>query len=184
MLIDYGHLSYCTNIHGGECWEDHFALLREHFSHIKQIVSPNQAMGIGLRLSDLASKDLTEASQLTAFKDWLASQDAYVFTMNGFPYGAFHGDVVKAYVHSPDWTTDERFQYTVRLFDILAQLIPDGMDGGISTSPLAYRHWYTDTESKWEAMRKRTTQQLIDVAEHLIRLQKEQGKLWHLDIEP
>ncbi len=184
MLTDYGHLSYCTNIHGGERWEDHFALLRKHFPPIKQAVAPHQAMGIGLRLSDFASKELKKAPQLAAFKDWLVRQDAYVFTMNGFPYGDFHEDVVKAHVHSPDWTTDERFHYTIRLFDILAQLIPEGMDGGISTSPLAYRHWYNDSADDWKAMRDRATQQIIDVAAHLIQIQQVQGKVLHLDIEP
>lgn len=184
MLTAYGHLSYCTNIHGGERWEDHFALLKQHFPVIRKAVAPNHAMGIGLRLSDLASKDLVKPLELLAFKDWLASQDAYVFTMNGFPYGDFHDDVVKEHVHSPDWTTAERFHYTIRLFDILAQLIPEGLDGGISTAPLAYRHGYNQAKSKWETMRKRATRQLIDVAEHLIRIRQEQGKVLHLDIEP
>ncbi len=141
-------------------------------------------MGIGLRLSDLASKALMDDKELAVFKDWLADKDAYVFTMNGFPFGAFHDHVVKAHVHTPDWTTADRLQYTKRMFDILAQLVPDGLEGGISTSPLAYRHWYNDAEHTWTAMRKRATQQVVDVVQHLIRIQQEQGKTLHLDIEP
>ncbi|MFB2117769.1 metabolite traffic protein EboE [Parapedobacter sp. 2B3] len=184
MVTDYGHLTYCTNIYGGEKWEDHFKLLKEHFPKVKHAVSPDSPMGLGLRLSDLASKALLDDRKLTELTDWLASEDGYVFTMNGFPFGNFHDDVVKAHVHAPDWTTPERLQYTTRLFDILAQLLPEGMDGGVSTSPLAYRHWYNRTDGEWQAMRERATQQVAEVALHLVRLHHEQGKVLHLDIEP
>jgi len=184
MITSYGHLTYCTNIHGGEKWDDHFELLKEHFPKVRQAVSPNRPMGLGLRLSDLASKTLLDNHKLSEFKAWLNQENGYVFTMNGFPFGDFHEDVVKAHVHAPDWTTPARLQYTKRLFDILIQLLPEGMDGGISTSPLAYRHWYNDTDSQWQAMRERATQQVVEVALHLVRINREHGKVLHLDIEP
>src|SRR5690606_6988746 len=71
-----------------------------------------------------------------------------------------------------------------RLFDILVQLLPEGMDGGISTSPLAYRHWYNDTDGNWRAMRERATAQVANVALHLVQLHRAHGKVLHLDIEP
>lgn len=184
MITSYGHLTYCTNIHGGEKWEDHFKLLNEHFPKIKQAVSPHNPMGLGLRLSDLASKTLLDNDKLSEFNDWLADIGGYVFTMNGFPFGDFHENVVKAHVHAPDWTTPERLHYTTRLFDILVQLLPEGMDGGISTSPLAYRHWYNDTDGNWRAMRERATAQVANVALHLVQLHRAHGKVLHLDIEP
>lgn len=184
MVTSYGHLTYCTNIHGGEKWEDHFKLLKEHFPKVKQAVSPGRPMGLGLRLSDLASRALLDRDNLGELKDWLDNEGGYVFTMNGFPFGDFHEEVVKAHVHAPDWTTPERLAYTKRLFDILAQLLPEGMDGGVSTSPMAYRHWYNETDSKWQAMRHRATQQIAEVALHLVRLHRDQGKVLHLDIEP
>ncbi|MGV3763604.1 metabolite traffic protein EboE [Parapedobacter sp.] len=184
MVTGYGHLTYCTNIHGGEKWEDHFTLLRKHFPQIKQHVSPHHPMGLGLRLSDLASKALLDGGTLKELQNWLADEGGYVFTMNGFPFGDFHEDVVKAHVHAPDWTKPERLAYTKRLFDILARLLPEGMDGGVSTSPLAYRHGYNDAESKWQAMRERATQQIAEVALYLTQLHREQQKVLHLDIEP
>ena len=51
MKLDSAHLSYCTNIHAGESWKDHFESLDLNFPIIKKEFSPNQAMGIGLRLS-------------------------------------------------------------------------------------------------------------------------------------
>lgn len=184
MLTKYGHLTYCTNIHGGESWEAHFALLKKHFPQIKHQVSPDKPMGLGLRLSDKASKDLLLESNFVEFRQWLDKQDAYIFTMNGFPFGDFHEDVVKENVHTPDWTTTARLEYTNRLFDILAQLLPDGLDGGVSTSPLAYRHHYLERQAAWSEMRVQATQNIVEVALHLIGIAEEQGKVLHLDIEP
>ena len=67
-----------------------------------------------------------------------------MFTINGFPHGTFHGQPVKADVHAPDWRTEERVQYTLRLAEILDALLPDGVDGTISTSPLSYAPWVDD----------------------------------------
>ncbi|MGK6350045.1 metabolite traffic protein EboE [Parapedobacter sp. DT-150] len=184
MLTVFGHLTYCTNIHGGETWDDHFKLLKSHFPQVKKTTAPNHPTGLGLRLSDLASRSLTAERNLAELKDWLAEVDAYVFTMNGFPFGAFHDAVVKARVHAPDWTTAERLDYTKRMFDVLARLLPERMEGGISTSPLAYRHGYNATQQQWATMRAHATRQIIAVAGHLVQLQREQGKALHLDIEP
>lgn len=177
------HITYCTNIHSGENWEEHFAELRKHFPAVKKGISPGAAMGIGLRLSNQASLDLLQAKKLDELKAWLAENDAYVFTMNGFPYGAFHQQVVKEKVHHPDWTTNDRLEYTLRLFDILAELLPDGIDGGISTSPLSYRYWFKSEADRLAAVEKATLN-IVRVAERLATLKATTGKLLHLDIEP
>jgi hypothetical protein len=181
MKTAAGHLTYCTNIHAGETWEDHFAALKKNFPEIKQEVSPDAPMGIGLRLSNIACIELMKDSNLHEFKSWLDSNDAYVFTMNGFPYGGFHNTVVKEQVHAPDWTTHHRYDYTLQLFHILSELIPDGMQGGISTSPLSYRYWFGD--KKEEAI-EIATSNIVGIAEYLIALRQTTGKILHLDIEP
>ena len=181
METSFGHLTYCTNIHAGESWQDHFEALKKNFPSIKKKISPNNAMGIGLRLSNEASIDLSNEENLDDFKKWLREQDAYVFTMNGFPYGGFHHTRVKENVHTPDWTTKERVEYTLRLFNILKKLLPEGMDGGISTSPMSYRHWFSPEQLK--DAKEKATNNILDVVEYLIE-QSSQGKRMHLDIEP
>lgn len=183
MLTRYGHLSYCTNIHPGESWPAHFAALKNNFPQIKEKISPADSMGIGLRLSNEASIELIKKEPLSEFKHWLKEQDAYVFTMNGFPYGGFHRTVVKDQVHTPDWTTASRVDYTMRLFHILTSLIPEKMDGGISTSPLSYRLWF-DTPEKLSVAREVSTKNLVIIIEKLIEIHRSTGKLLHLDIEP
>ena len=183
MLTKAGHLTYCTNIHAGESWQDHFAALKNHFPAIKEKISPNSSMGMGLRLSNEASIELIKKENLSEFKKWLKDQDAYVFTMNGFPYGGFHRTVVKDQVHTPDWATEERVEYSLRLFHILTALIPEGMDGGVSTSPLSYRLWFTTQEQTSKA-RDIATKNIIRIIESLIQIHQSTGKLLHLDMEP
>jgi len=183
MQLASGHLSYCTNIHSGESWKDHFAALKEHFPAIRKQVCNTQAMGIGLRLSNSASLDILDAEELYEFKEWLLNNNAYVFTMNGFPYGDFHHAVVKDKVHAPDWTSEDRVNYTIRLFKILSKLLPEGMEGGISTSPLSYRFWFPEGKALQNGM-VLATENILVIAEELIRIRQESGVKMHLDIEP
>ncbi|WP_018611832.1 metabolite traffic protein EboE [Segetibacter koreensis] len=183
METSKSHLTYCTNIHAGENWPQHFAAIQQNFPAIKQEVLPNAPMGIGLRLSNIASLELVKKEELKVFKQWLKVNNAYVFTINGFPYGGFHHTRVKDQVHVPDWTTRERVDYTLRLFNILAELLPDNMDGGVSTSPLSYRYWF-DNAAELAAARHTATQNILEITEHLINIYKATGKILHLDIEP
>ncbi|NCD72415.1 metabolite traffic protein EboE [Mucilaginibacter agri] len=183
ILPSVTHLTYCTNIHGGESWAEHFEQIKENFPDIKLALNPDEVMGIGLRLSNTASIELLEGNNLQEFKDWLLLNNACVFTMNGFPYGQFHSTVVKSDVHSPDWTTTERVDYTIRLIKILAELLPEGMDGGISTSPLSYKYWHHN-EKQLDEVTSVATQNILKVAKVLIETHQTQGKLIHLDIEP
>jgi sugar phosphate isomerase/epimerase len=175
------HLSYCTNIHPGSDWAETFFHLQNYLPKIKARLSPDTPFGVGLRLSDMASRELDE-NKLRDFKEWLQSEGLYVFTMNGFPYGNFHGEKVKEKVHHPDWTTKERLIYTKRLAEQIAQLIPEGQEGGISTSPIGYRHMYPGEEHQ-EALETGSVQ-LAELAVFLDQLEKETGKLIHIDIEP
>ncbi|MBS1750400.1 MAG: metabolite traffic protein EboE [Bacteroidetes bacterium] len=182
METSYGLLTYCTNIHAGETWKDHFTQLKEHIPFIKQKVAPYKSFGIGLRLSDMASRELTSGSNLTIFRQWLTENNAFVFTMNGFPYGSFHRTKVKDYVHTPDWLSNDRVQYTIRLAQLLAELLPAGIDGGISTSPLSYRFWHN--QQYLEPVLKQATQNILVVLDMLIQIRQYTGKLIHIDIEP
>lgn len=177
------HLSYCTNIHPGQDWKNTFESLKQHVPAIKAAVSKSASFGLGLRLSNTASEELAQDNHMEQFQEWLQANDIYIFTMNGFPYGNFHDERVKDNVHAPDWTTKARLSYTLRLFDQLAVLLPDGQSGGISTSPITYKYWHkTDIDQKL-AFRK-GAEHMIEVAKHLYDIENNTGKYLHLDIEP
>lgn len=182
MNTRYGQLTYCSNIHPGESWEDHFAQLQQHVPLIKARVNPDGRFGIGLRLSNTASLELRNEETLSSFIEWLNENDCYVFTMNGFPYGSFHNTIVKDKVHAPDWTTQDRVDYTIRLAEILSKLLPKDMEGGISTSPLSYRHWHS--EEQRDSVFKKTTSHFLEVISQLIEIKNSTGKTIHIDIEP
>ena len=184
MQTSFGHLTYCTNIHAGENWDDHFAALKQNVPAIKRELSPDKPFGIGLRLSHLASVELGKRERLEEFKQWLQQSQCYVFVINGFPYGGFHHTKVKDQVHAPDWTTQDRVLYTIQLFNLLAELLPEGMEGGVSTSPLSYKHWHEDVREEREQASETATENVLKVVQDLIALRKATGKLMHLDIEP
>ncbi len=177
------HLSYCSNIHPGESWDATFQNLKIYIPEVRQRLKAEGPFGIGLRLSNQASLVLENPDRLKEFQVWLRKANAYVFTLNCFPFGDFHRQVVKEKVHFPDWTTPERKDYTLRCFQILSQLLPPGMQGGISTSPISYRHWFKTQEELTGAMETATTY-LLELVEELAKIHKKTGKLLHLDIEP
>ena len=138
MKVGGAHLTYCTNIHPGESWAEVRDNLARHVVAVKAKVSPGAPFGVGLRLSARAAQELTDGA-LAELRRLLAAHELYVFTINGFPHGTFHGAPVKEAVYRPDWREAERVAYTDQLADLLAQLLPDGVDGTISTVPGCFR---------------------------------------------
>ena len=121
MKLNHGlHLAYCTNIHRGETWAETFDSLKRYTLAVRERVCPSRLYAIGLRLSQRAATELNDRTALLTFQRWLAENHCYVFTINGFPFGRFHGGNVKEYVYLPDWTSPERLAYTNLLFDLLA----------------------------------------------------------------
>ncbi len=168
-------LTYCTNIHPAQGWPQVLASLQRYAPALKARLSPEAPFGIGLRLSGSESSELLAGDNLPRFHEWLGEQDLYVFTINGFPYGAFHGTPVKEDVHAPDWRDDERVAYTLRLVEILKTLLPEGMDGSISTSPLSYKAWIDQNDrATWQLLARNVARAADAMA----------GTRIHLDLEP
>lgn len=179
QLTDGLHLAYCTNIHRGEDWAETFAGLERHTRAVQARVSSGGPYAIGLRLSDRASRELIEPGTFTAFQEWLKRNNAYVFTINGFPYGQFHGQRVKEQVYAPDWSQPERLEYTRRLFRILAQLLPPGVAGSVSTVPVSYKAFRRTPDEE-----ERALLQLWDCVDFLDALSEKTGHDLHLGLEP
>jgi len=180
MNLAHGlHLAYCTNIHRGEDWPQTFDSLQRYTLAVRERVCPDKLYAIGLRLSDQASRDLSDGGTLLAFQQWLEKNRCYVFTINGFPYGRFHGTRVKEQVYSPDWTNVERVEFTKRLFDLLGQLVPPGVEGSVSTVPCSFKE-FIHNEEQIKAMRAN----LWDCVEHIARVSQQSGRKLHLGLEP
>ncbi len=176
--VNSSHLGYCTNIHAGEQWNELLPLLQKHVPHVKQQTSPDAPFGLGLRASMASITSLKHPDALAEFKQWLRSTDVYVFTVNGFPYGAFHGTKVKADVYRPDWSSQHRLDYTCTIADVLAELAPPDNFGSISTVPGTFREW-ADTDTKAAIVRN-----LLSCVAHCMDVQRRTGVTIAVALEP
>jgi sugar phosphate isomerase/epimerase len=175
------HLSYCTNIHPGESWPEVRAALQRHAPEVRQRVCPDAPFGLGLRLSALAARQLQEPAALAEFRAFLADRQLYVYTINGFPHGRFHGARVKESVYLPDWTDPERLDYSNRLADLLQQLLPEdpSLVGSVSTVPGAFK-----PNAVTPAARASIVEHLLQHAAHLAKLSAHGGRTIVLALEP
>jgi hypothetical protein len=175
------HLTYCTNIHAGEAWAEVRANLERYVLAVKQRVAPGRPFGVGLRLSNEAAETLSRPEVLAEFREFLDANGLYVFTINGFPYGVFHGRRVKEDVYLPDWLDDARLTYTDRLAALLAELLPSapGLEGSVSTAPGAFKARATGPGDA-----ARMAGRLISHAATLHGIHERTGKLLSLAIEP
>jgi len=173
------HLAYCTNIHRGQNWAETFDALVKYTLAVRDRVARGKPYAIGLRLSNQASIELSDRKALTDFQKWLSKENCYIFTINGFPYGTFHGSRVKELAYTPDWTRPERVAYTKRLFDLLVELTPPGVEGSVSTVPCSFKP-LVKTKEDIALMREN----LWRLVEHVASLSERSGKMFHLGLEP
>jgi sugar phosphate isomerase/epimerase len=185
VRTDQFHLTYCTNIHAADGWDGVFANLKTYAPALKARLSPSAPFGVGLRLSAREARELLDGDRLRDFRAFLDREGLYVAIINGFPYGHFHGAPVKETVYAPDWRDAARVAYTLDLIEIVSRLVPEGLDGGVSTTPLSYKRWLPASagpaqNQAWETI----AGQVARVAEALVRIRQDRGVLIHLDIEP
>jgi hypothetical protein len=179
------HLSYCSNIHPGESWAEVRANLGRHVVAVRDRLMPEGDFGIGLRLSARAAEELAAPQVLAEFRDFLARQRLYVFTVNGFPYGSFHGTRVKEGVYRPDWRSPERLRYTNQLADLLAALLPEprpgeqALEGSVSTVPGAFKPALGGPHDV-----ALMVEHLLAHVAHLVALQARTGRRITLALEP
>jgi len=174
------HLTYCTNIHAGESWPEVRRTIEGPVTAVKRAVAADVPFGVGLRLSARAAMELTDGSELADFRALLGDRGMYVFTINGFPYGAFHATRVKEAVYLPDWLDDARLVYTTTLAELLAALLPSEMAlGTVSTVPGAFRDRVGSTADV-EAMGDR----IVRAAAAFHELRERTGKTIALALEP
>ncbi len=172
-------LGYCTNVHAGVTREKMLENLERYALAVKQRVSADQPMGVGLWLAAPAARELLEQDRVGELRQWLTGHGLLACTWNGFPHGDFHQQVVKHRVYEPDWRQQARLDYTCDLIDIAAGLLPGGAEGSISTLPLGWRASFGGVDSLAAA-----AENLCHAAEHMARVEVETGRWIHLDIEP
>lgn len=153
--------------------------MEKYVLNVKDRVCPSDRFAIGLRLGANAAKTLADPQTLLSFQNWLEEKNCYVFTINGFPYGQFHGTRVKEQVYRPDWTDPDRLSYTILLFKILEQLLQPGEEGSVSTLPGSFKEFHSPGEIP-EAVFKNINQCALEIE----RIEETKGLDLHLGLEP
>jgi sugar phosphate isomerase/epimerase len=170
-------ITYCTNIHPGESWQEIFTAVRLHAPVVKKKIAPDLNFPLGLRLSGRAAREMT-GQDAENFHCWCNDEGFQVTTINGFPYGTFHHTPVKKSVYQPDWRSLERLKYTKKLAELLCRWLPDGKVGSISTVPIGYRSCISPED--FPGVRKH----IRDALDFLDHLAQKTGKEILLAIEP
>lgn len=172
-------IGYCTNVHAGASLLEAQANLEQHALEVKRRVSPDEPMGVGLWISHSAAHEIVQRGVVREAREWLESVGLLPYTLNGFPYGDFHQEIVKHRVYAPTWADSARLDYTKLLVNILHELLPAGADGSISTLPL---QWGQPSPS--DTQLQQSAANLQDAARFMSELLQSTGRLIHLCIEP
>lgn len=180
-IRDRFDLTYCSNIHAGESWSDVRAALGAALPSIRRHLQSDGAFAVGLRLSDRAARELEQQPALNEFLAFMDGGNYYVPTINGFPFGAFHGERVKENVYLPDWRDRARLDYSNRLATLLAELLGARRlsEGSVSTVPGAFKE-HLRSAGDTAAI----AHLILEHAAHLVELRERTGVTIALAIEP
>ena len=175
-----GHLTYSTLVHAGDDWTEMRESVAAHVPAVKRRVSPDQPMGVSLRLSGASAGALAaDPGERKAFAEYLAAEQLYVYTINAFPYGPFKGREVMEDVYEPDWTTEARTRYTMDVADVLVDITEVGVEPSIQSAPLAFRPKVSGPDYV-----AAFTRNLLRVVAHLVDLERRTGRRVKLALEP
>ncbi|MFD9331119.1 metabolite traffic protein EboE [Streptomyces sp. NPDC060065] len=173
------HLAYCSNVHQAEDVDGVIDQLAAYAGPVRESLGAD-LLGIGLWLARDVVTELTACPDaVRRLRTELTAHGLETLTLNAFPYGGFHREVVKKDVYLPDWTNPTRLRYTVDCARVLAGLLPDdARRGSVSTLPLAWR-------SPWSTAARDTAHRAVDqLTSELAELERETGRTVRVAFEP
>ncbi|MEO0680365.1 MAG: metabolite traffic protein EboE [Pseudomonadota bacterium] len=158
-----GELTYCLNIHPTQSWAEAEAALLGPVRAVKSAVCPDAPFAVGLRFSAETLGELNDPVRRARLADICAAEGFKPLTMNGFPYGPFHGARVKEDVYQPDWGRPERLAYTIGLAELLAEANPEGSFISLSTVPGCFKPLAEGREAAMAEAMLQATARLVDL---------------------
>lgn len=173
------HLAYCSNVHQAEDLDGVVAQLAAYAEPVRETLGAD-LLGIGLWLArDVVTALTGSPDAVRRLRTELAARGLETVTLNAFPYGGFHREVVKKDVYLPDWADPARLRYTVDCARVLAGLLPDdARRGSVSTLPLAWR-------APWPSASRDAARRAADrLAAELKDVERETGRTVRVGFEP
>ncbi len=178
MSISSLPLSYCGNVHPANTVPELIQVLQTKTALVQQ--KTGLKIAAGLWLPDAITLEIESNPQLLDnIHSTLQQHDLICYTLNAFPFGNFHSERVKEQVYLPDWTNPDRRDYTIRCARILATLLPDGVEGSVSTVPLGFKEL-----SCRDGFLEECCDQLVETARLLDEIHDDTGRIIRLAIEP
>ncbi len=177
-----GQLTYCLNIHPTRDWAECRAALTGPVAEVARALraaGPDAPapFAVGLRFAARALDDLADPAARAELGAIIAGHGYAPVTVNGFPYGPFHGERVKEEVYQPDWTRPERLAYTTALAELMAEINPEGAFVSLSTVPGTFKPLAAGKEQAMADM-------MLRAAAHCHDLRERTGRTVALAIEP
>jgi sugar phosphate isomerase/epimerase len=173
------HLAYCSNVHQAEDLDGVVDQLAAYAEPVREALGAD-LLGIGLWLARDVVTELSAAPDaVRRLRAELTARGLETVTLNAFPYGGFHREVVKKDVYLPHWADPARLRYTVDCARVLAGLLPDdALRGSVSTLPLAWR-------TPWPAEARDSARRALDqLGGQLAQLARETGRTIRVGFEP
>ncbi len=171
-------LTYCTNLFPSETLADVTSAL-QRFGVPLRARRRLETLPLGLHLPARATQDLAAPGALPEFADRCRQWGISVVTLNAFPFGGFHGAVVKEAVFRPTWEEPSRREYTLSACTILAHLLPRGATGSVSTHTGTFKEFGVSPEGD-----DRIARAWLRMSLDLARLEEESGRRIVLSVEP
>ena len=194
------HVTYCTNIHTSNNWEECCKNIKHYSVEIAKKIKQNfkyslneNYFPLGLRFSGKEVEEIQNSPFKFEFlKNLLESHNLFPSVLNAFPYGDFHRAPVKENVHQPDWFNYERVKYTINMANLLVNFVKDKNyqdNYGISTNPIGYKYTYDRIREYknfhfWHQLVQKSVYHFIEVVKYFIEIEKKTNVNLHLDIEP
>jgi sugar phosphate isomerase/epimerase len=178
MTLSTLPLGYCTNVHPGRTLEEVLDGLARHTAPVGAALGKPVAAGLWLA-APVVAELLADQAKRASLRQYLEQCQMVCYTLNAFPYGDFHQRRVKENVYIPDWSDRRRPNYTIDCARILAELLPEGAEGSISTMPLAFKPAAGAPDQLGHCI-----ENLFATARALAELEARCGKVIRLAIEP
>lgn len=183
MRIGKSHLCYSLNVFPSETEVDRrISKIGEKFNYIRQQLDLPETtpFALGFWADAKFVEQMKIPENLKLIKKFLKENNFYVFTLNAFPYGQFHEQPVKEKVYLPDWTTDQRTDFTCSAADFLSAILPENTQGSISTLPGGYKNALQQSGKGFE---EKIASNLRKVTGYLAALEQTKGTKILLGIE-
>ncbi len=178
--IGVARLGYATNVFRGDSLGEVIGAIDGPIGRLRARFQESELAGIELRLGGASVQEISvspEAQERLA--EALRRSGLAVLTMNGFSPRGFHDRAVKEAAYRPTWLEAERVSYTHALAQVLAELLPPGASGAISTSPGSFK-----TFGHGESVLASVAEGYAEAAFLLAEIESRTGHRILLSIEP